>query len=174
MTRRRDGFEATFARRLRGAGRIAVVGIGDEARRADRLGIDAARQLEALRLPGLRVFVAGTVPESFTAPVRRFRPGHVVLIDAADMGLRPGSVAIVEPSAIASGGSSTHRLPLPALVEFLEASLKRGVTLVGLQPDLDAAGDGLTAAEEAGLTHLVAAFQRIVGSRARTSRPSGR
>ena len=63
----------TLQRRVKGARRLAVVGIGDELIPADRLGMAAAREIEARHLPGVKVFFAGTVPESITGPIRRYR-----------------------------------------------------------------------------------------------------
>ena len=89
----------TLQRRVKGARRLAVVGIGDELIPADRLGMAAAREIEARHLPGVKVFFAGTVPESITGPIRRYRPEHVLFLDAAEMGERPGTIAADRPRA---------------------------------------------------------------------------
>lgn len=123
-------------KRLAGASRIAIVGIGDEFSPFDRLGMLAAREIEPLHLPGVRVFLAGIVPESITAPLRRFHPDHVLLFDAADMGAWPGTIACIEPGTIVTSSQSTHALPLSVVMEFIEQDSRTRVTLLGIQPDM--------------------------------------
>jgi hydrogenase 3 maturation protease len=156
--------ETVLGKRLSGARRVAIVGIGDELSRHDRLGILAARDFEALRLPAVKVFLAGTIPESFTGPIRRWKPDHVVLIDAADMGTRPGTVAVIGAQNIRGSRLSTHALPLSLVIKYLEKDVGTRVTLVGIQPDLAASGP-TTGAETAGVTHLVASLHRLLGGR---------
>ena len=161
------GLEENLMHRLRGAARLAVVGIGDELQRQDRLGLLAAKELQGLGLPGVRVFLAGTVPEAITGPVRRFRPDHILLLDAAELGLRPGGVAVVDSARVGTTMLSTHSLPLSVVMGYLAETTGSPVTLVGIQPDLDARGDDLTAAEEAGIARVVGCMHRCLVSRGR-------
>lgn len=163
-------FEADLAKRLRGVRRLAVVGIGDELLPSDRLGMLAAREVQGIRLPNVLVLLAGTTPESFTAPARRFRPDHVLLLDAADMGARPGTVGIIAPDRVAGARFSTHALPLSVVMGYLEETVKAPVVLVGIQPDLGVQGPTPTPAEQAGLTRIVATLQRLLGERPRRGR----
>src|SRR5512138_3165998 len=98
--------------RIRGAAEIAIIGIGDELSPVDRLGMEAARDLERLHLPGVKVFFAGTVPESVTGPLRRYRPGHAIFLDAADTGARPGSMVVIGREKVTANLVTTHVLPL--------------------------------------------------------------
>lgn len=156
-------FEERLRRRLRGAKRVAVVGIGDELNVHDRLGMMAAREIDGLHLPGLRVFLAGAVPESVTGPIRRYRPDHILLLDAADMGARPGAVAIVQPNEIQARLLSTHALPLSVVMEFLEKETRAQVNLIGIQPDMKAQGFAPAGPEQAGLTRLLVSVFQILG-----------
>ncbi len=140
---------------VRGAKRIAVVGIGDELNVHDRLGMLAAREIEGLHLPPLRVFLAGTVPESVTGPIRRYKPHVILLLDAADMGARPGTVALVDPKEARATLLSTHALPLSVVMEFLEKDTHARVRLIGIQPDLEAVEFSPAGPEQAGLTRLL-------------------
>ncbi len=166
-------FEARLRRRLQGAKRIAVVGVGDELNVHDRLGILAAREIEGLHLENLQVFYAGTVPESVTGPIRRYKPDAVVLLDAADMGARPGSVAVVQPEEIAANLLSTHALPLSVVMEFLEKDTGARVLLIGIQPDLAATGFSPAGSEQAGLTRLLVSIFHVLGiPRRKPGRPA--
>jgi hydrogenase 3 maturation protease len=138
-------------RRIRDARRLAVVGIGDELMPPDRLGMFVAREIGEEQIPGVRIFLAGTVPESITGPLRRYRPGHVIFLDAADMGATPGTIALVEPERIRAGLITTHVLPLSVVMDYIERETGAGVTLLGIQPDLAGPDKDLS---EGDLTHL--------------------
>lgn len=155
-------FERRLRARLGKVKRLAVVGVGDELSPHDRLGMLAAKEIDGLHLPAVKVFLAGTVPESVTGPVRRYKPDHTVLLDAADMATRPGTVAIVKADEIQARLFSTHALPLSLVMEFLAKDTKAPVTLIGIQPDTRCHGDSPSALEEAGLTRLLVTVHRIV------------
>ena len=155
------GFEPVLRERLAGARHLAVVGIGDELNPHDRLGMLAARRIEALGLPGLKVFYGGTMPESVTAPVRRSRPAHILFIDAAVMEKAPGTLGIIEACEVHADLLITHALPLPVVMEYLEKEAKAQVTLLGIQPDLSVAGELPTREEKAGLVKLTGILKEI-------------
>ncbi len=157
------GLEVSLRRRLRRAKRVAVVGVGDELNVHDRLGMLAAKEVEGLHLENVRVFHAGTVPESITGPIRRYRPDAILLLDAADMGARPGTVAVVEPQEIRATLLSTHALPLSVVMEFLRKDTGAAVHLIGIQPDLDAQGFSPAGPEQSGLTRLLVSLFHILG-----------
>lgn len=134
----------TLQRRIKNARRLAIVGIGDELIPPDRLGMYSAQEIEQKHLPGVEVFLAGTVPESVTGPLRRFGPDHVLFFDAADMGARPGTIAVIEPEQIHASLVSTHVLPLTVIMDYVERDSGAGVTLLGIQPDLTRADKDLS------------------------------
>jgi hydrogenase 3 maturation protease len=139
-----DPLSATLQRRIKKARRLAIVGIGDELLPPDRPGMYAAKDIERQQLPGVHVFFAGTVPESVTGPLRRYRPGHVLFLDAADMGVRPGTIAVIEPEQIQASLISTHVLPLSVVMDYVEQEIDAGVTLLGIQPDLSGSDKDLS------------------------------
>ncbi len=159
------GLEDELRARLGGAERVAIVGIGDELQPRDRLGIVAASDLAGLGLRGVQIFDAGTVPEAITGPVRRFRPDHTLLIDAADFGARPGTVAVIGPQRVVTRTLSTHSLPLSVVMQYLEETTGSPVTLIGIQPDLASHREEPTAAEGAGLARIVGCLHRCLASR---------
>lgn len=86
-----------------------------------------------------------------TAPVWRSKPAHILFIDAAVMGKKPGTLGLIEACEVHADDLITHALPLPVVMEYLEKGAKAPVTLVGIQPDFGAAGEKPTREEEAGL-----------------------
>jgi hydrogenase 3 maturation protease len=131
-----DPLSETLQPRIKNARRLAIVGIGDELMPPDRLGMFIAREIGEEQIPGVKIFLAGTVPESITGPLRRSRPDHVLFLDAADMGVTPGTIALIEPERIRASLITTHVLPLSVVMEYVEREIGAGVTLLGIQPDL--------------------------------------
>jgi hydrogenase 3 maturation protease len=156
------GFGAVLRRRLKEASRIAVVGIGDEVSSVDRLGLVAAKEIENLHLPKVRVFFAGTVPESMTGPLREYQPDHVLFLDTADMGARPGTIAVIKPGKIRADLFSTHVLPLSVVMGYIEQDLKTSVTLLGIQPDLSRHDGGQPDGVPEYLERNLAYFSRLL------------
>jgi hydrogenase 3 maturation protease len=74
------------------------------------------------------------VPESCTGPLRRFAPDLVILVDAADMGAAPGTIAWLDWREADAAAGSTHGLPLSLFAGFLAAEIGCAVLLLGIQP----------------------------------------
>ncbi len=144
-----DPLAETLERRIKDARRLAIVGIGDELIPPDRLGMYAAREIGEQEIPGVRIFFAGMVPESITGPLRRYQPVHVIFLDAADTGARPGTVAVIEPEWIQADLVSTHVLPLSVVMDYIRQETGAGVTLLGIQPDVTGSGKDLSSEDRA-------------------------
>lgn len=81
-----------------------------------------------------RVFSGGTAPECFTGEIKRFHPDHVIIIDAADIGAKPGELCSIDPEAIAGVSFSTHMLPLKIMLEYLQKEIGCRTMILGIQP----------------------------------------
>jgi hydrogenase 3 maturation protease len=130
---------ATLRKRLSGAPRLAVLAVGSRLRGDDAAGLLAADALAAARKSRrrtrLKIFFGETVPENLTGEIRRFRPTHLLLLDAADFGRRAGTVRLIEPEEARSNPSlSTHALPLSILTDYLRDSIGCEVFIIGIQP----------------------------------------
>ena len=120
---------------LRGARRVAIVGIGSDLRADDAAGVEVVRRLRR-HLTSLNVLLidAGVAPENFTAKIKKFGPSHVLMIDATDLGLKPGAASIVDLSAITGPSIFSHRLPLSIFADYLRAHVETKIILIGIQP----------------------------------------
>jgi hydrogenase 3 maturation protease len=58
----------------------------------------------------------------------------VIIVDAADMGLPPGTVQILDPRDITGISFATHALPLRVLAGYLESETDCSVIIMGIQP----------------------------------------
>ena len=124
----------TLPRKLadRMRGRVVLMGVGNPLRGDDAAGCLLARALA--RAPGLTVVESDDVPERDVLPIADAHPDVVVLADALDMGLAPGSVAVVEPEALGRYVPSTHRVPLALLADILRRTCDADVVVLGIQP----------------------------------------
>lgn len=116
--------------------RVAVMGVGSELRGDDAAGVTVARLLKQEPLPE-RVLVidAGSAPENFTGPLRRFEPNWVLWVDAAQVGGMPGSVYWLDWRETEGVSASTHTLPPYVLGGFITAELKCKMIVIGIEPE---------------------------------------
>ena len=153
---------ATFEERLReelaGASKVVVLGLGSELRGDDAAGLLAAQSIESAVPPRYRVYVAGNVPENYLGAIREEAPSLVVVIDAADMGMEPGHVALVPRTGMDRVTSSTHSLPLGMLIDYLSGDIGSRVVVVGIQPKRVGLGDAVSEEVQAAVRRLVRLF----------------
>jgi hydrogenase 3 maturation protease len=148
-------FPDILRRRFSTACRIAIVGIGDELSPSDRLGMVVAREIEEMHLPCIKVFFAGTVPESITGLIRKWQPDHVLFIDSADMGVPPGSIKVLAPEKTDANLLASHVLPLSVVMDFIGQDTGAGVMLLGIQPDLTRINSGMYPSGQELFTHNI-------------------
>lgn len=128
---------ATLRAALNRVPRLALLGIGNELNGDDAAGVLVVRALHA-RLasrPHLLLLEAGLAPEAFTAPLRRFAPDCVILVDAALLDEAPGTVALVDWQQTDGLSATTHTLPPSVLVQFIQHELGCPVELILIQPE---------------------------------------
>lgn len=136
---KRMAWKARLARELGRPDKLAVLGVGNVDKGDDAAGVRTAEKLAGLLAatpcPRLKVFAAGEAPENFTGAVRAFGPSHVLVVDAAAAGFKPGTVFQVDAAAIPDDGVSTHRTPLSMLAAYLENTAACRVVILGVEPE---------------------------------------
>jgi hydrogenase 3 maturation protease len=135
------------------APRVAFLGIGHPLRRDDAAGVEVCDRIRP-RLRGredILVVSGGSAPENCVGALRAFAPDRVIVVDAARMGETPGTVMRIDPSDPRAWGASTHTLPLPVFVRYLEETLDCDIILLGIEPADTSFGEGLSPAVEAGV-----------------------
>jgi hydrogenase 3 maturation protease len=118
---------------------VAVLALGSRLRGDDVAGLHAAAALKAAFKPPrgrrVKIFLGETAPENLTGEIKRFKPTHLVVIDAAESGHKPGHLSLIEVAAIGSGGSlSTHNLQISVLTDYLQKSTGCACLVLGIQP----------------------------------------
>ena len=125
--------------RLKGAHKVAVLGVGSPLRADDAAGLLIAQALKnqiknKKKRNLLKVFLGETAPENLTGQIKKFKPTHLIIIDAVDFHLQAGSLRVVNISAQAGVSFSTHRVPVGILRDYLHKSIRCETILIGIQP----------------------------------------
>lgn len=126
---------------------LVVLGIGNPLGSDDAVGLYVARKLsERVKETGRQDITAidtGPAPENYTSVIRQKKPEHLILVDAADMGLPAGSIRRLSADRIKTVSFSTHGMPLSALISYVQEFCGQ-VYIIGVQPEQAATGDELS------------------------------
>lgn len=106
-----------------------VMCIGNPYGGDDAVGPYISKKLKQLNID---VVDCKTTPENYTNVVKQFNPKRLIIIDAAEMGLKPGEIRIVPKEKIGVMTISTHGIPLSLLMDYLEKYVKE-VILIAIQ-----------------------------------------
>ena len=116
--------------------RIAVMGVGSELKNDDAAGMRLIEKLrKSINRENVIFIVGGTAPENFTGVIKDFKPDELIIVDAAHMGASPGEIRLLESDEIGGLSFSTHMLPLPIMLKYLELELNCRVMCIGIQPE---------------------------------------
>lgn len=117
-----------------------VLAVGNSMMGDDGAGPLLAEMLGHSPVAGWAVIDGGSAPENYAHQVIALSPRRVVVVDAADMGIAPGEIRIVDDRCIADMFfMTTHNLPISFLMERLREEVEE-VVFVGIQPAVVAYG----------------------------------
>jgi len=155
-------FEEGLREWLSGAGSVVIAGIGNEIRRDDFLGVKIVRDLAGKVPQNVHLIECETVPESFMDEIVEFKPTHVLLIDAAILGLKPGAVRLYDPCKVVNVPPiSTHSLPVRIFCDYVTELTKAKIALLLVEPGDTDFGEGLSAAVAAAAGRVVRALMGV-------------
>ena len=117
-----------------GERRIVLVGVGNPMRADDGVGPKIIELLQERHLENVLLINAETMPEAFTGKVEKYKPTHVMLIDAANFRGQVGEARLITGAQIGGQALSTHSLPLTLFISYIEKSMDVTVILLGIQP----------------------------------------
>ncbi|MCX5748901.1 MAG: hydrogenase maturation peptidase HycI [Candidatus Saganbacteria bacterium] len=118
---------------------IVIVGIGNEMRGDDGAGIYIANKLlghvqnAANNGQKIQVLIGGATPENLTGTIKKIKPSHILLIDAAEMGLKPGEISVLDPGNITGINFSTHSFSLSTFADYLKREIGAETVILGIQ-----------------------------------------
>jgi len=133
-----------------GAKRIVLAGIGNPIRKDDYFGLKIVEQLKGKLPEAVLLLEAETVPENCIFDIENFKPTHVLLIDAAFLGLNPGEASLVDAEKIVDYSTiTTHLLPLRIFCDYVKQATGAKIALLLVEPKSMEFGEGLTVEMEA-------------------------
>lgn len=141
-----------------------ILGIGNTLKGDDGIGVhvverineylkEVEQKLKQVKSAGTkREIIAincGTAPENYTSSVREHVPDRLILVDAAEMELSPGSYRIIPPKKIGIMCISTHNMPLSLFASYV-SDFCQDIVLIGIQPESMDFGATLSSAVRSG------------------------
>ncbi|HTY46213.1 MAG TPA: hydrogenase maturation protease [Methanomassiliicoccales archaeon] len=130
---------------LAGASRVAVLGLGNPIRTDDCVGVRIVQELRGRTSPNVLLVECETVPEGYTNDIIAFNPTHVLLVDAALIGLPPGGFELRGYEGLPVEATlSSHTLPIGLLCEGIDRLGHAKVSLILVQPKDCDFGEWLT------------------------------
>jgi hydrogenase 3 maturation protease len=137
--------QAELKKWFAGAERIVVAGIGNPIRTDDFVGVKIVQDLKGKVSKNVHLIECETVPESFMQEIVDLQPSHVLLIDAAVLGLKPGETRLVFPEQVTDFPAiTTHMLPLRIFCGYITKMTESKIALLLIEPEKTEFGEGLT------------------------------
>jgi hydrogenase 3 maturation protease len=144
--------------------RIVLIGIGNPIRTDDYLGLRIIEQLKGKLPETVLLLEAETVPESYLLEIEEFKPTHVLLIDAAFLGIHPGEAIVVDAEKITDYSAiTTHLLPLHIFCEYIKQATGAKIALLLVEPKSMEFGEGLTIEAQAASERLTKILAELLG-----------
>lgn len=163
MTKGRRNIEKELSIWLLNAERVVVAGIGNPIRMDDFVGTRIVQDLQGKVSTKVYLIECETVPENFIQKIIDFDPTHVLLIDAAILGLEPGDSRLIKPERLAAFPAySTHALPLRVFCEYISEATKAKIALLLIEPKRADFGEGLTSEVETSAQKIVDILDKVL------------
>ena len=129
---------------LANCAKLVIMGIGNPLRGDDRAAAYIVRLMRGKIPQKVALLNCVSSPENYLGRVESLRPSHILMIDAAELGLEPGSAKLVTPDRVAGLTISTHAIPLSTLAKYLGERTSARQMLLGIQPKTVEFGRGLS------------------------------
>lgn len=114
--------------------RLVILGVGNPLRGDDSLGLEILKRLRGKVPRNVRLIYGGMAPENFIGKIKRLKPSHVLIVDAALFGGKPGEAKLILPEQITDETISTHTISLNLLASLILRETNAKVILLGIEP----------------------------------------
>lgn len=159
-----NAIEKDLANWFAGSKRVVIAGVGNSIRSDDYVGLKIVEQLKGKLPQSVLLIEAETVPESYLSDIEEFCPSHVLLIDAAFLGLKPGKASIFDAETVQNYSAiTTHLLPLRVFCEFVKQATGAKIGLLLIEPASMEFGEGLTFEVESAAKQLTEIMIKLLG-----------
>lgn len=144
--------------------KVVIAGIGNPIRQDDDVGVKIVQNLQGKVPENVCLLECETVPESYILDIEMFKPTHVLLIDAAFLGLKPGEASLLETEKIEDYPAiTTHMLPLKIFCEYVKQATGAKIALLLIEPASVEFGEGLSVEVEAAAKRLTKVLLDLLG-----------
>jgi hydrogenase 3 maturation protease len=147
---------------LGGCRRLLVMGVGNPLRRDDGVGLEVVRRMRGRVGGEVELLECEGVAENYLEEVERLAPTHLLLVDAALLGKRPGEARLVTSEELPVETVSTHLLPLRIFCEYVRETVGAEVALLCVQPKDTDFGEGMTGELVEAAERLAETLSRVV------------
>ncbi|HSV49956.1 MAG TPA: hydrogenase maturation protease [Candidatus Acidoferrales bacterium] len=140
-----DSLQRDLSDWLKGKSRVVVVGVGNPIRQDDNVGLAILAGLQGKVPANVLLLECEMVPEGYLLDIEEFKPSHVLLIDAAVLGRKPGNADLVKLTEVAAFSAvSSHMLPLRLFCEYIEKTTGAKIRLLLVEPKTMEFGEELS------------------------------
>lgn len=130
---------------LKDAQSTVFLAIGSELRADDAAGILTANELLKNSLPdNFHVLIGYTAPENLTGEIKKYKPSHLIICDAAESGLEPGGLSIISADDVDGAAFSTHMMPMNVFINYISRDNPCKSLILGIQPKTLEFGDAMS------------------------------
>ncbi len=119
---------------FRDAERVVIIGMGNELRADDAVGLLVVRLLKPYSHNRLHVFEGHMTPDVFIAPSCAAQPTHLLIVDAAELHKKPGTWQVLLPNEVEEGLFTTHTIPVVEMAAEIQRRCGAKVAFLGIQP----------------------------------------
>jgi hydrogenase 3 maturation protease len=157
-----DSWQQKLAAALRNSPRTVILGVGNDFKADDGIGPYIIKQLQGRVPDTIELIEAGTVPENFLGHLSETHPSLVLIVDAALMNVRPGTIRLIDKDTIHGVAFSTHQLPLTFFIEYLTSQILTTILILGIQPLTDEFNQPLSPAVQAAANRIVSTLSEAL------------
>jgi len=159
-----DKIEKELKNWFAGKKKVVIAGIGNPIRQDDNVGVKIVQNLQCNVPENVCLLECETVPESYILDIEQFKPTHVLLIDAAFLGLKPGEASLLETEKIEDYPAiTTHMLPLKIFCEYVKQATGAKIALLLVEPASVEFGEGLSVEVQAAAERLTKLLLELLG-----------
>jgi hydrogenase 3 maturation protease len=123
-------------------GKTVILGVGNTLKGDDGIGPAFVERIKGM-VPAVCID-AGVTPENYTGPVAKEKPDTILIVDAAHLGLEPGSYEMLTTGDIARTGFTTHDASPAQFLEYLAERTGARICFLGVQPKSMKPGDEMS------------------------------
>ncbi len=159
-----DSIEKDLTDWLKGAKRVVLVGVGNPIRQDDNVGLRVIQGLQGKLSGNICLLECEMVPEGYLLDIEEFKPTHVLLIDAAVLGRKPGETNLIQFGEVAAFSAiSSHMLPLRLFCEYITKSTGAKIRLLLVEPKCMELGEELTPELQKTAQKLIGILLNLLG-----------